>query len=277
MNVSLASAWNRTRLATRGAWVALALSACGQSATDNAGSASVTDTASAYLALSDKVERCEEAKDACVTAAAGDATALAACDAEAEKCIEETRAAQGEARRRLGDDAEGCVRECRRNRSDSDGGVDEGGSMDTRGCMGRRRAAVDSQCFDDLYACLDATGVLMSGDPSTIDDAAREAIKACVDTAHECSMSDMRARRGPRGRGRGDRGSAAGEPARTEGDRDGRGQGRGPRAEAGAPSPAADAGVDDGQGNGRRRGPRGAAGGDADRGRRAGEAGAAGN
>jgi hypothetical protein len=276
MNVALASALDRTRLATRGVWVALALSACGQSAADTTGTASVTDTASAYLALSDKVERCEEAKDACVTAAAGDTTAIATCEAEAESCIAETRSAQGDARRRLRDDSEGCVRECRRNRGDSDGGVDEDGPMDTRGCMGRRRAAVDSQCFDDLFECLDATGILMSGGTTQIDDATREAINACVDGAHECSMSDMRDRRGPRGPGRRG-GGAAGEPAGdagADGDRDGRGPGRrGPRAEAGA---GADAGVD-ADDNDRGPGRRGAAGGDADRGRRRGAAGAGGN
>jgi|GEM_PF-4163976 len=279
MNVALASAWYRTRLATRGVWVALALSACGQSATDGASTVSVTDTASAYLALSDKVEKCEEAKDACVTAAAGDTTAIATCEAEAESCIAETRSAQGDARRRLRDDSEGCVRECRRNRGDSDGGVDEDGPMDTRGCMGRRRAAVDSQCFDDLFECLDATGILMSGGTTQIDDATREAINACVDGAHECSMSDMRGRRGPRGPGGQGRrgGGAAGEPAGdagVDGDRDGRGPGRGgPRAEAGA---GADAGVD-ADDNGGGPGRRGAAGGDADRGRRRGAAGAGGN
>jgi len=281
MNVTLASAWESMSLATRGVWVALALSACGQSAADTTATTSVTDTATAYLALSDKVERCEEAKDACVTAAAGDTTAIATCEAEAESCIAETRAAQGDARRRLRDDAEGCVRECSRNRGDSDGGVDEDGPMDTRGCMGRRRAAVDSQCFDDLFACLDAIGILMSGGATQIDDATRQAITACVDTAHECSMSDMRGRRGPRGPGRRG-GGAAGEPAGAgdagaDGDRDGRGPGRrGPRAEAGAASPAADAGVD---ADDDRRGPgrRGAAGGDADRGRRRAEAGAGGS
>lgn len=279
MNVTLASAWDRTRLATRGVWVALALSACGQSTTDGAATTTVTDTASAYLALSEKVERCEEAKDACVTAAAGDTAAIAACEAEAESCLAQTNAAQGEARRRLRDDAEGCVRECRGNRGDSDGGVDEDGPMDTRGCMGRRRAAVDSQCFDDLFACLDATGILMSGGTGQIDDATREAITACVETAHTCAMSDMRSRRGPRSGGR-NGGGAAGEPSGDAGagaDRDGRGPGRrGPRAEAGA---SADAGADadDDDSAGRRGRNRGAAGGDPGRGRRDGAAGAAGN
>ena len=233
MNTTLALAWDRTRLATRGVWVALVLSACGQSASDTAPSASVADTASAYLALSDKVERCQEAKDACVAAAAGDAAAIAVCETEAEACIAETRAAQDDARRRLRDDAEGCVRECREGHSDADGGVDEGGPMDTRGCMGRRRAAVDSACFDDLYACLDATGVLMNGSAMQIDDATREAITACVETAHGCSMTDMRGRRGPRGPGR-QRDGAAGEPARA-GDRAGRGSDRrDTRVDAGA-------------------------------------------
>jgi hypothetical protein len=269
MNVTLASVWERTRLVTRGALVAIAVSACGQATTD--GATSVTDTATAYEALSSKVKDCKDEQDACVTAAAGDTTKVAACDAAAESCIDKTREAQADARKRLRDDAEGCVRECRRHRGDSDGGVDEGGRMDTRGCMGRR-APIDSECMDDFFACLDDTGVRMSGGTDQLDDATKAAVQKCVETAHTCMMSDMRTGRGPGrrgpGRGPGMRGGA-GEPAHTAG---AGGTGRRMRPEE------AGAGGDEDRGGRRGPGDRGAAGGAPDRGgRRMGAGGAGGS
>lgn len=273
MNVTLASVWERTRLATHGALVALAVSACGQSTTDGGTQTSnVSDTASAYLALTESVQDCKDTQDACISAAAGDAAKVAECDAAAESCIEETRGAQADARRRLRDDAEGCVRECRKNRGDSDGGVDEGGDMNTRGCMGRR-APIDSECMDDFFTCLDATGVRQSGGSDQLDDATKAAVQACVETAHTCMMSDMRTGRGPRRGGDRDRRpgmrGAAGEPANTAGaGAPGR---RAPREEAGA-------GGDDDRAGRRGPGDRGAAGAAPDRGgRRSGAGGAAGS
>lgn len=282
MNVTLASVWERTGLITRGALFALAVSACGQSA-DGAATTSVTDTATAYEALSNKVKDCKDDQDTCVTAAAGDATKVAACDAAAESCIEKTKAAQADARKRLRDDAEGCVRECRHHRGDSDGGVDEGGRMDTRGCM-NRRAPIDSECMDDFFSCLDDTGVRMSGGAGDLDDATKEAIQKCVETAHTCMMSDMRTGRGPGrrgpGRGPGMRGGA-GEPAHSAGA--GGGPVRRPRDEAGAGGSGRrqreEAGAGGDEDNGGRRGTgRGAAGSAPDRGgRRSGAGGAGGN
>ncbi|HET8935929.1 MAG TPA: hypothetical protein VFN67_20920 [Polyangiales bacterium] len=274
MNVTLASVWERTSLITRGALFALAVSACGQATTDGA-QTSVTDTATAYEALSNKVKDCRDDQDACVTAAAGDATKVAECDAAAESCVEKTRDAQADARKHLRDDAEGCVRECRRHRGDSDGGVDEGGRMDTRGCMGRR-APIDSECMDAFFMCLDDTGVRMSGGAGDLDDATKEAIQKCVETAHTCMMSDMRTGRGPGRRGPGMRGGA-GEPAHTAG----AGAGRRPRDEAGAGGSGRrsrdEAGAGGDEDNGGRRGPgRGAAGGAPDRGGRRQSAGGAG-
>jgi hypothetical protein len=259
MNATLASVWERT---ARGVFIALTLSACGQSTTDGAGSGSVTnvtDTASAYLALSDEVKACKDAQDACVTAAAGDATQVAACDTAATSCIDATRATAGDARRRLGDDADSCVRECRRSRGrgrdDADGGADEGDS--TRDCFGRRGAPfVESECSDAFFTCLDESGVRESG-TDELDDATKAAVAACVDAAHSCVTSEMRSGSGGwggRGRGgpgrdrgpgrdgdasvedRGPRGAGAGG---DDGDRRGPGRGRG-RGEAGAP---ADAGI----------------------------------
>lgn len=284
MNATLASAWERTHLVARGALVALALTACGQS-TDGASqpSADASDTATAYLKLSDDVKACQDAKDTCVTDAAGDATKLAACDTDAQSCIDKTQADQSNARKHLRDDAEGCVRECRghRHHDGEDAGSDDttvaadGGATSTRDCFGRRgnAPAFNEQCRDDFFTCLDTTGVRMSSGMD-LDDATKEAVVKCVETAHSCFMSDMMSRggRGPGqgGPGRGGPGhrGAAGEPAHDAAGAGGHGdRPRGPRNEDGGVS-------DDDQGRGRNRGPGGgAAGGDPGRRHRGGAAG----
>lgn len=293
MNATLASAWDRAHFAARGALVALALTACGQS-TGGASqtSAAVSDTATAYLKLSDDVKACQDDKDTCVTDAAGDTTKLAACDTAAQSCIDTTKAEQADARKKLRDDAEGCVRECRGHRHhDGDAAVADasaddsaatdadGGAASTRDCFGRRGApAFNEQCRDDFFTCLDATGIRMSSG-TNLDDATKEAVSKCVESAHSCFMSDMMSRggRGPGqgGPGRGGPGhrGAAGEPAADAAGAGGH-VGRGPR------EPREDGGVDD-NGSGRGRGPRGGAAGE-DPGRRhrggqAGEAADAGN
>jgi hypothetical protein len=208
-----ASMWVRARVVTRGALTALALTAaCGQ-ATDGTQSAAVSDTASAYEALSVSVQSCEDDKDICVTDANGEPTKVAACDAAASSCLAKTQGAQATARKHLQNDAEGCVREGRHHGAGGSGGdaAAVGGAggasgMGMQGCMRKHAPAQGGQCMEDFFTCLDATGVRESGAQTQLDQATRDAVGKCVDTAHSCMMNDMMARhhggsQGPRGKG----------------------------------------------------------------------------
>jgi len=264
--------------------VAALFAACGQEA--GADPAASADTVSAYAALSASVQACAEKKEACVTEAAGDATKLAACETAAESCLDKTQGAQADAKRRLCDDAEGCMRRHGR-RGDDDAGVDESSRPGMHDCVRRSAPPQSNACTQELFACLDKTGLKESNAQTQLDQATKDAILACVQTAHTCIMNDMSA---PRGRG--PNGAAGAAPTRDRGGRDGDGDGR--RGEAGRPSfPGAEAGRDgrhaagapafpsdagrSGAGRGQRDG-RDAAGAPASgRGRRDGAGGAAGN
>jgi len=257
------------------------LSACGRDAGPSA-NADGSSTIALYDALSAGLRDCDERKDACIASAAGDAEKLAECDAAAASCQEKQARTSSEARDRLCADAEDCMRQhrCRgRGGRDDDAGVEEGGSCrpELQGCI-RRRAPASQACVDDLFACLDKTGVRESNPQTQLDPAARDAIAACVEAAHGCIVDDMSRRRPNRGgaggsralpdsaAGRGSsRGHRAGDRAeppsgrageRADQPRGGEGAerpGRGDRAEAGEPAPA-EPEAGSGSGRGGRRG-----------------------
>ena len=287
--------WKNAGMMARGAVAAALFVACGQDAAGSDPSASASDTASAYAALSASVQACTDKKDECVTAAAGDATKLAACDAAAESCMQKTQGAQADAKRHLHDDAEGCMRQhgCR---GDDDAGVDEKTRPDMHSCVERHApSGASSECKKGLFDCLDKTGLKQSTAQTQLDQASKDAIVACVQTAHTCFMNDMSSHHrggggpgdpGKRGgeAGRGDRGdhAAAGSAPHSAAGRDG-GRPAFPGAEAGheahhaagAPALPGDGGR---PGIGSGRGPRDAAGAPAPgRGRRDGAGGAGGN
>jgi hypothetical protein len=281
--------WKNAGTLACGAVAALFV-ACGQDAAGTDPTAS-TDTASAYAALSASVQACTDKKDDCVTAAAADATKLAACDAAAESCMQKTQGAQSDAKRRLRDDAEGCMRKhgCR---GDDDAGVDDKTRPDMHECVGRN-APASNECRKDLFDCLDKTGLKQSTAQTDLDQATKDAIVACVQGAHTCFVSEMSSHhrggagpgdRGPGDRGPGDRGdhAAAGSAPQSAGRDGGRPgfpgaqAGRESHHDAGGPAAQGDAGRPGIGGNGR--GQRDAAGAAAPgRGRRDGAGGAGGN
>ena len=287
MKLQHAMTWKSAGMMACGAVAAALFVACGQDAAAGTDETASSDTASAYAALSASVQGCADKKEECVTAAAGDAAKLAACDAAAESCMQKTQSAQSDAKRRLRDDAEGCMRRhgCR---GDDDAGVDERTRPDMHDCVGRSAPVASSECRKDLFDCLDKTGLKQSTAQTDLDQATKDAIVACVQTAHTCFVSDMGRGRGPGGKGgpgdrgddRGDRGDrgAAGSAPRSDAGRDAR-PGF-PGAEAGRESHHAAGGPSIGDG-GRPggRGQRDAAGAAAPggRGRRDGAGGAGGN
>jgi hypothetical protein len=281
MKLQHAMTWKSAGMMACGAVVAL-FSACGQDAGTDSSTAS-TDTASAYAALSASVQDCTDNKDECVTAAAGDATKLTACDAAAESCMQKTQGAQAECKRRLSADAQGCVKDHGR-RGDSDGGVDESSRPDVHSCVERHApSGTAPACMKDLFACLDKTGLKQSNAQTMLDAAAKDAIVACVQTAHTCFVTEMASHH------RGGHGGAAGSaPHGAAGERaDHRGQGDGgrpafPGAEAGHESRHAGGApsLPEGGRSGIGRGSRDSAGGapaPGTRGRRDGAGGAGGN
>ncbi|MET0388019.1 MAG: hypothetical protein ABW321_18750, partial [Polyangiales bacterium] len=130
------------------------------------GGGATTTAATAYAALSVSLDACEEKQAECVAAAAGDVTAIAACDTAAETCVGSTREMARNARDRLCDDAEGCVRDhgCRGRGRDDDAGVSDGdadGGADDESCRGRRECVARNapqipECVETLWECLDA-------------------------------------------------------------------------------------------------------------------------
>ncbi|MEY4577899.1 MAG: hypothetical protein RL701_2602 [Pseudomonadota bacterium] len=278
-----------------GAALAALLGACGQEAstTPSTDTASASDSASAYQALSASLKACDDKKEACITAAVADATKLAACDAAAVSCEDKTQAAASNAHKRLCDEAEDCVSKGRGGRgpgrgrgNDEDGGVGD----DVHTCI-EHRAPSAPPCLKDLFTCLDATGLQQSSPQTQLDQAAKDAIVACVTTAHACIVDDMSSHRpghsggfgGAGGRpsfpgvgGRGHRdeagSDAAGSSAQSPwGQGPGKGQGVAGHGFGGAPwthdEAGSDADDDDNKGpgqagaGGRRRGGRGGAGG----------------
>jgi hypothetical protein len=159
--------------------------ACGQDAATSDG----TDAASAYAELSASVQACADKKDQCVADAAGDAAKVSACDTAAEACMQKTQGKQAEARRRLDDDAQGCMRQHGSKGAGGAGGGTAAGS-EMHKCV-ERHAPSASACMPDLFACLDKTGLKMSTPGADLDQATKDAIVACVQTAHTCIMSDM--------------------------------------------------------------------------------------
>ena len=188
-----------TRMARSAAAVAL-FAACGQDAV----SSDSGDAASAYAALSASVQACTDQKDQCVAAANGDSTKVAACDAAAESCMKKTPGAQTEAKRRLGNDAESCMKQHPPRQAGAGtgaGGSDASGQPEMHKCV-ERHAPASPACMSDLFACLDKTDLKTATANTQLDQATKDAIVACVQTAHTCFMTDMASHR-PSGRGAG--------------------------------------------------------------------------
>jgi uncharacterized membrane protein YgcG len=216
-------------------------SACGTDApTSSTGTGG--DAVLAYEALSAKLQACQDDADACTTAAAGDATKLAACTAAETACKDKLKADEQQARGSLRGAAAGCF---------NDGDDDDAGPQ---GACGRRRHAClqqrtphNSECLESLFTCLET-----KAGPGAQQDAA---LNACVDAAHTCVMSNMssaRGRGGPSGGGKpaagggfssgpgGPSSGHAGAPAHVAGaGGPGLGSNAGPGSRAGAPAHAA--------------------------------------
>jgi hypothetical protein len=172
----------------RGVFAAALLSACGQDSVSTTTPSSSDDLSTTYESLSRSLQACEDAQDACTTAAAGDATKTKACDDKAAACKEKTKPAEADARKHLCDAAEGCARG--RHDRDDDGGVS---GDDMHHCMERHAPKSSPSCNKDLFACLDKAGIRESS--MQLSDAAKAAITACAETAHTCFMTDMEGRR----------------------------------------------------------------------------------
>jgi len=173
----------------RGVFAAALLSACGQDSVSTATPSSSDDLSSAYESLSRSLQACEDAQDACTTAAAGDAAKTKVCDDQAAACKEKTKPAEADARKHLCDAAKGCAR----GHHDDDGGV-RGPGGDMHHCMEQHGPKSGSpSCMKDLFTCLDKAGIRESN--MQLSDAAKAAITACAETAHTCFMTDMEDRR----------------------------------------------------------------------------------
>jgi hypothetical protein len=166
--------------------------ACGsEPTTATTPTASNDDAAAAYAALSASLQDCQDAQDTCETAAAGDATKLAACDADAKTCTAGTKDKADHAHSCLRNAAEGCFKG---SHHDDDGGVRGHNGPGMRGCFGGRAPAVPA-CVDALFTCLENV-------------ADQTAVDACVETAHTCLMAQAQSHSGDHGHG-----SAGGAPS----------------------------------------------------------------
>jgi hypothetical protein len=189
----------KTGLMACGAVTAALFAACGQDAATSDG----TDAASAYAELSASVQACADQKAQCVTDASGDSTKLGACDTAAEACMQKTQDKQAEAKRRLGNDAASCMKQHGKGAGGAGGGT--AAEPEMHKCV-ERHAPAASACLPDLFGCLDKTGLDKSTPGADLDQATKDAIVACVQTAHTCFMTDMASH--PRG-GRGGAGEHA--------------------------------------------------------------------
>jgi hypothetical protein len=153
---------------------------CGSDASST--TASTDDATSAYAALTGKLQQCGDDADTCTTAANGDATKVAACDAAEKTCKDKTSKEEADAHSKLGQAASDCYKGPGHGH-DEDGGVaDKKGRDDRRACV-EHHAPQLPPCFEDLLSCLEKTA-----GPGAGQDAA---LTACVDTAHTCIMSSM--------------------------------------------------------------------------------------
>jgi len=157
--------------------------ACGsEPTTATTPTASNDDAAAAYAALSASLQECQDTQDTCETAAAGDATKLAACDADAKTCTAGTKDKADHAHSCLRNAAEGCFKG---SHHDDDGGVRGHNGSGMRGCFGGRAPAVPA-CVDALFTCLEKV-------------ADQAAVDACVETAHTCLMAQAPSHTGDHG------------------------------------------------------------------------------
>lgn len=181
-----ASFMHSAQWVARGVFAAALLSACGQDPVSTPTTTSAGDLSSAYESLSRDLQACEDAQDACTTAAAGDAAKVKTCDDQAAACKQKTKPAEDAAKKHLCAAAEGCAR----GHHDDDAGPGE----DVHHCVEHHAPKMPSQtCIKDLFECLDKAGIRSSS--MTLTDAEKAAITTCAETAHTCFMSDMADRR----------------------------------------------------------------------------------
>ena len=243
-----ATMWMNAGLMACGAMTAALFAACGPDA-----AISGTDAAAAYAELSASVQECADQKAQCVTDAKGDTSKLGACDTAAEACMQKTHGAQAEAKRRLGNDAAGCMKQQGKGAAGAGGGT--AAEPEMHKCV-ERHAPAAAACLPDLFSCLDKTGLEKSTAGADLDQATKDAIVACVQTAHTCFMADM-ASRHPGGRGAAGEHAHAGRHAPGDGGRPafpGAEAGHGSRHIGGAPAPTSPRGprAEAGSGAGRR-------------------------
>jgi hypothetical protein len=166
---------------------------------DSGNTTATGDAAGAYAALSAQLQQCADQADTCSTAANGDATKEAACEAAEKACKGKTEPQQAAARGKLEQSAGGCYKGRKAHGKDEDGGVDEGAGREQRhGCV-EHQAPHGNPCLDALLSCLDEKAGAGAGQDT--------AVKSCVADAHTCIMGSMPKGGGP---GHGHPGAGAG-------------------------------------------------------------------
>jgi hypothetical protein len=184
--------------------------ACGEDGATPATSAAGDDTASAYEALSTRLQACEEQEDSCTTAAAGNPALIMNCQTQAAACQQKTEAAADHARENLSRDTHACWKRCRHG--DDDAGMtseDDGGTEDMHGCIERHTPRLP-RCVLGFLSCLHDAGSLRRREVS------RDELGACIEEADTCfrdEFAERRAERRGRGRGESDHGGKAGTGA----------------------------------------------------------------
>jgi hypothetical protein len=167
----------------------------------------VDNSAAAYAALSNALERCEDANDDCLEAAGTDTSARERCAREAASCRAHAEPIERQAESTLERETRYCHKIC----SDDDAGP--GGSDDADGGTGDLDECIDKhaprlpRCLRGLVTCVNDAGLFRR-------DATRGEIRECVAEAHECireRLAELRERKRDHWHGRA--GSDAGPPA----------------------------------------------------------------
>jgi hypothetical protein len=149
----------------------------------DSGTTPTGDAASAYAALSVELQQCASDADTCSTAANGDTTKQAACDAAEKACKAKTDKDADKARGKMEKAAAGCYKG-RGHGHDDDGGVDESAHRDERrGCVEHQAPHDGGGCLDALLTCLEGKATPGSGQNA--------ALMSCVADAHTCIMGNM--------------------------------------------------------------------------------------
>lgn len=139
----------------------------------------VDDSAAAYAALSNALERCEDAHEACLQTAGDDTSARDSCARDASRCRAQAEPMAKQAESTLERETRRCHKIC----NDDDAGP--GASDDADGGTGDLDACIDKHaprlptCLRGLVTCVNDVGLFQRG-------ASRSEIRGCVEEAHEC-------------------------------------------------------------------------------------------